>query len=77
MMAKRMFYATREVARILGVKTDILARAVWLGSVDPPQKSPSGDFLWTERDIEVASWALLHRAYVPESNKDKGETSGS
>ena len=64
-MAK--FYSTRDVAKILGIRPDNLSRIIWLGRLDPPTKSPSGDFLWTERDIERASWVLLHRAYEPET----------
>jgi hypothetical protein len=63
------FYSTRQVARLLGLKPDILQKAVWLGRIDPPAKSPSGHFLWTELDIERASWVLLHKAYEPTKPK--------
>lgn len=55
---------TRQVARLLGVSVSLLTKAVWCGRVDPPQKSPSGSFLWTQADIERASWVLLHRPFV-------------
>jgi len=61
--AKMQFYGTREVAKILNVRPHTLTAAIWNGRVDPPQKSPGGEFLWTEDDIERASWALLHRSY--------------
>jgi len=57
------FWSTREVARLLGVSVGLLTKAVWCGRVDPPEKSPSGNFLWTENDIERASWALLHKPF--------------
>lgn len=53
-----MYYSTREVAKKLKVQPDRLQKAIWLGKVDSPIKSPSGDFLWTEKDIERAAWAL-------------------
>lgn len=59
------FYNTKQVAGFLAIRPDSLSRAVWLGRVDPPEKSPSGDYLWTIDDIQRASWALLHRAYIP------------
>jgi hypothetical protein len=57
------FYSTNQVARILKIKPDTLSKAIWQGRLDPPMKSPSGCFLWTEQDLQRASWALLHRAY--------------
>jgi DNA-binding transcriptional MerR regulator len=60
------FYNTRQAAKILGIRPDNLSRAVWLGRLDPPTKSPSGNYLWTEQDIERASWVLLHKAYTPQ-----------
>jgi hypothetical protein len=55
------YLSTRNVARLLGVSVSLLTKAVWSGRVDPPQKSPSGNFLWTHDDVERASWVLLHR----------------
>lgn len=57
------FYSTRQVAKILGIKPDILSKAIWQDKVSAPQKSPSGNFLWTTEDINRASWVLLHKAY--------------
>lgn len=57
------FYGTRQVAKILNIRPHTLTAAIWNGRVDPPQKSPGGEFLWTEEDIERASWILLHRPY--------------
>ncbi len=57
------FYSTRQVARFLRIKPDTLQKAIWQGRVDPPAKSPSGNFLWTEADIDRTSWVLLHRAF--------------
>jgi len=55
------FWSTREVAKLLGVSVALLTKAVWSGRVDPPQKSPSGNFLWTPADIDRASWVLFHK----------------
>ena len=57
------YLSTRQVARLLGVSVSLLTKAVWCGRVDPPQKSPSGNFLWTPADIEHASWVLLHKPF--------------
>ncbi len=57
------FWSTREVARLLGVSVALLTKAVWCGRVDPPEKSPSGNFLWTLEDINRASWILLHKSF--------------
>lgn len=56
------YLGTRQVARLLGVSVSLLTKAVWDGRVDAPQKSPSGNFLWTHEDIDRASWVLHHRA---------------
>ena len=55
--------STREAAQRLGMRPDLLQRAIWLGRVQAPAKSPSGDYLWTESDIERAAWAM-HRQHV-------------
>jgi hypothetical protein len=57
------YRSTRQVARLLKVSVSLLTKAVWCGRVDPPQKSPSGSFLWTARDIDRASWALLRKPF--------------
>ncbi len=56
------FYSTKHVAEILGIRPDYLCRAVWLGKVKQPDKSPQGSYLWTTTDIEAASWSLHCRA---------------
>ncbi len=57
------FYSTRQVAGLLNIKPDTLQKAIWQNRVRPPMKGPSGQYLWTVKDIEHASWVLLHRAY--------------
>jgi len=57
------YQSTRQAAKTLGIRPDALARAVWIGRLDAPEKSPSGDYLWTADDINRASWVLLHKAY--------------
>ena len=56
------FYSTRQVAKLLGIKPDTLQKAIWTGRATPPEKSPSGQYLWVKADIERISWALLHRS---------------
>ncbi len=56
------FYSTRQAAAFLGMKPDALQKAVWLGRVAPPGKSPGGQYLWMAADIERAGWVLLHRS---------------
>ena len=56
------YRSTRQVAKLLGVRLGILTRAAWSGQVQPPEKSPSGAFLWTAADIERASWVLRRRS---------------
>jgi hypothetical protein len=55
------YRSTREVARLLGVRPSKLARALWDGRLEPPTKAPGGAFLWTDQDIERASWLLRRR----------------
>jgi len=47
----KKYFSTREVAKILSVRPDNLSRAIWLGRISQPAKSPSGNYLWTEKDI--------------------------
>ena len=56
-----MFKGTKDVAAILGIRPGRISRAIWEGRLDPPQRGPSGGFLWTDHDIRRASWVLLHR----------------
>jgi len=58
------FYNTRQVAKFLKVSVTLLNQAVWSGRVQAPQKSPSGNFLWTVEDINRACWVLHQRAFV-------------
>jgi hypothetical protein len=55
------FHSTRDVAKLLGITSSRLSRAVWTRRVDEPQRGPGGAFFWTEADIRRAAWALLHQ----------------
>ncbi len=63
------FNSTPQAAELLGIKPDTLQKAIWQRRVKPPEKGPSGQYLWTLRDIEHASWILLHRAYKSAGGK--------
>lgn len=56
------FHSTKEVAERLGVRVARLSRAIYEDRVDAPARGPGGRFLWTEADVERASWQLLGRA---------------
>ena len=56
------FLSTRKVAALLKVRPDALSRMIWVGKIDPPEKSPSGDYLWSEKDLERACWKIHHRS---------------
>ena len=59
------FYSTRQVAAVLAIKPGTLQKSIWQGRVEPPQKGPSGNYLWMLRDIERASWVLhCHDRYA-------------
>lgn len=64
-IAMETYYSTRQVSKCLGVRPDMLQKAIWQGRLDAPEKSPSGNYLWTTEDINRASWQLLHKAYEP------------
>jgi hypothetical protein len=61
------YLSTRQAAQALGLRPDALSRAVWIGKVDAPLKSPAGDYMWDEAAINRASWAILHREYKPQA----------
>jgi hypothetical protein len=56
------FYSTRDVATMLGLSPDSLNKALWNNKFDPPAKGPGRSYLWTEADIQRASWALRHQS---------------
>jgi len=55
------FKNTREVARILGINSSRLARAIWDQRIDPPAKGPGGAYIWERKDIIRAGWFFLGR----------------
>lgn len=54
-------FSTKQVAKMLGISTSRLSRAVWDERVIAPPKGPGGVFLWEPGDIERASWVLRRR----------------
>ncbi len=49
---------TREVVRRLGTTADILRRLIYTDKLAPPTITPSGDYLWSDADVERARAAL-------------------
>jgi len=70
------YLSTRQVARLLGVSVSLLTKAVWCGRVDPPRKSPSGNFLWTRADVDRASRVLCCRACRSQKRRRNRSTTG-
>ena len=66
------FFSTKQVASILVLKPDYISKAVWQGHIEQPAKSPSGNYLWTTKDIERAAWVL--RCYDRFTKWRKGGT---
>lgn len=62
-MPYRDVFSTGEAARQLGVRPNYLQRAIFDGRLRAPAKGPGDAYQWTRRDIERASWALLHRPF--------------
>jgi len=71
-----VYYSTRDVAKFLKIKPDRLQKAIWLVMIDCPQRSPSGTFLWTLKDIEKAAWAL-HLTHVLNQELTKADSPSS
>lgn len=60
------FLGTKQVARLLEIQVSRLQQAIWYERLTPPPvKGPGGAFLWTQEDIERASWQLLGKPYKP------------
>ncbi|MHC4172110.1 MAG: hypothetical protein ACYTBX_15015 [Planctomycetota bacterium] len=60
-MAKQ-YYSSLQVAKMLNIHPSRLSRAVWIGKIEQPAKSPGkGVFLWTRDDINRASLVLRKR----------------
>jgi hypothetical protein len=53
------YQSTRQAAKRLGISNSRLARAIWDERFLAPTKGPGGAFIWTEADLQRASWALL------------------
>ena len=55
-------FGTRQVARLLGLTTVCIGKALWDGRIPEPGRRPGGRaFLWTVKDIEAASLKLRGR----------------
>ena len=69
-----IYRSTLRVSRILGVTVGRLSRAVWDERIKAPQKGPGGAYIWTEKDIDRASWVLLHKSYEPAEGDENGNS---
>jgi len=59
------FISTKQAARVLGVSPGKLQQDLWHERMTPPpDKSPSGGYLWGNADIERYSWQVLRRPYT-------------
>jgi len=67
------YLSTKQVAAILDVRPNRLQLAIWDGRISAPTKGPGNAFLWTDTDIERASWALLRKPYKPADSKENGQ----
>jgi predicted site-specific integrase-resolvase len=56
---------SRAVAERLGVPYYVLFNLLRNGRLSPPSKDSSGDYVWTEEDVERARAALLARRRPP------------
>ncbi len=62
-----MFYGTRRVGQLLGIRPGRINRAIWEGRLSPPRRGPSGAFLWARDDVRRASRVLLRRSLPDEA----------
>lgn len=67
------YYSTRQAASLLGIKPCRLQQAIWQNRINPPAKGPSGQYLWTIKDIDHASWALLKKSYTTQEVSTDGQ----
>jgi hypothetical protein len=54
--------STRQVSRLLGMTPGAFSKSIWAGKVTPPNTRLGGSYVWGLKEIEVASWAIRHRA---------------
>jgi DNA-binding transcriptional MerR regulator len=55
------FFKTKAVADLLGITYHRLFELIRSNKIPSPQKDSSGDYVWTEQDIERARHALAAR----------------
>jgi len=69
-MTTEKIYSTKQVAAMLGgMKISTLSGMVWAGRIPAPAKSPSGDYLWQDEDVETAARILRIKLREPEIQK--------
>ena len=63
-------YSTRETAKILGLPSPCLDKAMYAGNCDHPIKDSSNRYRWTRIDIQRASWQLSKQKNFEAWEKD-------
>ena len=64
-MKTKLYYSTRQVADILKVKVSWIDQNVYRRRIPAPERSPSGSYMWSTRDIQRAAELLSKRKKAP------------
>ena len=70
-----MHRKSRDVADHLGISYYALFELLRGRHLTPPEKDSSGDYVWTEEDVERARQALVSRRHKPR-NRPRQEATG-
>ena len=65
------FMTTRQAAERLGIKIGWLSMIVYRRMVQEPQRGPSGQFLWTEKDIARVRKTLNKQTIVRTTKSER------
>jgi hypothetical protein len=66
-----MYQKSRDVADHLGISYYELFELLRGQHLTPPAKDSSGDYIWTEEDLERARLALAGRRHKPRSQRQE------
>jgi hypothetical protein len=62
-------FNTRQVAKMLNVRANLLQRRIWEGTMPEPIRTPAGHFIWSETDVEAAQSLLKKEGYFMQGSK--------